>query len=148
MSAVKGVNKTIQDACNPADLLDPEVVGAKERVIYEEYEAAALASGSTIELPSLPKGAMVTDWVIDHDALGSGVTLKFGTYADDDCFMVATSCAAADKKNHTDDGVAASSGYRADDITTDAEKTRLKLTTGGATGTGTIKVLVKYTAKA
>jgi hypothetical protein len=148
MADVKGDNKTIQDAVTPGTLLAPEVIGGKERVIYDIYTLAASASGTVIYLPELPEGAMVTDWIIDHAALGSSVTLKFGTVADDDAFMVATACAAADKKNFTDDGVASSLGYRADVVTSGAEKTKPIITTAGATGTGAIKVMIKYVAKA
>lgn len=143
MSAVKGVNKTIQDTVTPGTLLETEVVYAKEHVIYEEYEAAALASGSTIALPELPLGAMITDWVIDHDALGSSVTLALGNAASATALFAATVCATADKKNMTDDGVAAALGYRLDAAT----KVALLITTGGASATGTIKAMVKYTTK-
>lgn len=148
MADVKGVNKTIQDAVTPATLLEPEVVGGKERVIYDIYTLAVSAAGTVIYLPELPLGAMITDWIIDHAALGSSVTLAFGTVASAACFMAATACAAADKKNMTDDGVASSLGYRADDATAAAEKTKPIITTAGATGTGAIKVMIKYVAKA
>ncbi len=144
----KGVNKTKIDAMSPANLLEPEVVGGKERAIYDEYEAAALASGQYIELPDLPKGAMITDWIIDHDALGEGVTLALGNAASATALMAATNCATADKKNMTDDGVAAALGYRCDDVTSGAEKTKPRITIGGAAATGTIKVLIRFTAKA
>jgi len=143
MSAVKGVNKTIQDAVTPATLLAPEVIGSKEHVIYDEYEAAGLEAASTITLPEVPLGAMITDWIIDHDALGSSVTLKFGTVASDAVFMAAAASASAGKKYYQSNGVAASLGYRCDSAT----KCQPVITTAGAAATGTIKVMIKYTTK-
>ena len=122
MADVKAVNKTIQDAATPGTLLAPEVVGGKVRANYDIYTLAASAAGTVIYLPELPLGAMIVDWVIDHAALGSSVTLKFGTVADDDCLMAATACATADKKNMTDDGIASALGYREDGSKVDAAK--------------------------
>jgi hypothetical protein len=147
MADVKGVNKTIQDAVTPATLLENEVVGAKVRAIYEEYTLAASAAGTVIYLPELPLGAMIVDWKIDHAALGSSVTLAFGTVASAACLMAAAASASADKKSQEADGVAQALGYRCDSDTSGAEKTKPIITTAGATGTGKIKVMIQYTTK-
>ena len=144
----KGVNKTKLDAMSPSNQLDPEVYNGKEFVIYDEYTAAALDASSVIDLPDLPLGAMVTDWIIDHAALGSGTTFKFGTYNDDDCFMADAASTSAAKKTYTGNGVASSLGYRCDAKASGTEKTKLKITLGaGGAATGSIKVMIKFTMK-
>jgi len=149
MSAVKGVNRTKIDAMSPSNLLASEVARGKVRYAYDEYEAAALESGSTIHLfPNLPKDAIIVDWRIDHDALGTGVTLAFGNNASAACLMAAAAAASAGVKTMAANGVTVTTGYKADDVTADAEKTKLKLTTGGAAATGTIKAQILYVEKA
>ncbi len=149
MSAMKGVNRTKIDAMTPSNLLAPEVARGKVRYAYDEYEAAALASGSTIHLfPDLPKDAIIVDWRIDHDALGTGVTLKLGSNKDDNSLMDAAAAATAGVKTMAANGIAASTGLVCDDVTADAENTKLKITTGGASATGTIKAQILYVEKA
>lgn len=136
---VYGVNRTKVEAMSPSNLLDPQEAGGVVRWFYDSYEAAALASGQVIGMCcDLPLNYRMVDWVIDHDALGSAVTLKFGTVEDDDEFMTATACSAADKKNMTDDGVAQAVGFKGDTEVAAAEKTKLIITVGGAAATGTI----------
>ena len=149
MSAVKGVNRTKIDAMTPSDLLAPEVARGKVRYAYDEYEAAALAAASTIHLfPDLPKNAVIVDWRIDHDALGTGVTLAFGSNAANASLMAAAASATAGVKTMAANGVASSTGLVTDDVTVDAEKTKLKITTGGAAATGMIKAQILYVEKA
>lgn len=148
MSEYKAANKTIQDACTPTTLLEPEVIGGKERVIYDSYTFAGEAAGSILVLPELPKGAMIVDWVIDHAAMGTGVSFKFGTRNDDDCFMAAATVIAAAKKTYAGNGIASSLGYRCDDETSGSEKTKPIITTSGQAATGAVKVMIKYVVKA
>ena len=130
---------------SPTNLIEPEQAGAKVKWVYDEYEASALAAGSVIEVcPDLPAEARIVDWIIDHDAL-STVKLKLGTKASDAVLMAFTDCAAADKKNFTDDGVAASLGY---EIAAGDGQTLIITTSGPSAAGGTIKVAVAYTSKA
>ena len=142
MASVYGVARTLKRT-GTVNTIDPQIQGASIKWVYDSYEAAALASGSTIELfgMDLPAGARIVDWIIDHDAL-STVDLEFGTKDDVDEFMASTSCASADKKNFTDDGVAASLGFEI----TEGDGQKLVITNSGASAaTGTIKVAVAYT---
>jgi len=144
MGTVYGVNRTLKRT-GTVNTIEPEIMGATVKWLYDSYEAAALASGSVIELGGLdlPAEARIVDWIIDHDALAD-VTLKFGTKADDDEFMAATSAASADKKNFTDDGIAASLGF---EIASGDGQTLIITTSGASAATGTIKVAVAYTSK-
>jgi len=145
MATVNGVNRTLKDAAG-VNTIEPEVQGGKVRWLFDSYEASSLASGSVIELfgEDLPAEARIVDWIIDHDALGT-VTLAFGTSADDNEFMTQTSCSGADKKNFTDDGVAASLGF---EIASGDGQTLIITNTGASAASGTIKVAVAYVAKA
>ena len=94
MASVKGTNFTNITA-DPVVKVDSGMWSGKLRVQYDSFEASSLASGSDISVARLPKGAMVWDVVIMHDALGSGVTLKVGDAADDDRYVAATAAANA-----------------------------------------------------
>jgi len=143
---VRGVNNTLINAPTAPNEIDPEMVGAKVKWIYDSYEASALAANAVIAFgPKLPAGARIVDWIIDHDALaGAAVTFRFGTLEDDDEFMTDTDCFAVDKKNMTDDGVTAQLGF---EITAGDGQTLIITTSGASAANGTIKVAVAYTAK-
>lgn len=110
----------------------------RKRVWYDTYEAAALASGSTITFARLPKGATIYNVKLMCDALGAGVTLDVGDSGDADRYIAkgATTWNTANQvvDSNAIDGV----GY------TLTAETDLVITTGGASATGTIKVMVEY----
>lgn len=143
MAEYKADNKTVQDAVTPATLLAAEQIGGKERVIFDQITLAGEAAGSIIVLPELPLGAKITDWVIDHAALGTGVSLKFGNRSDDDALFAAATCITADKKNMTDDGISTALGYVCDT----ADKCKPIITTAGQAATGLVKVMIKFVTK-
>lgn len=145
MATVYGVNRTLKRAAQ-VNTIEPELMSGKVRWIFEEYEASALATQSVIELfgQDLPAEARIVDWIIDTDAL-STVNLVFGTKADHDEFMVATSAASADKFSLLDDGVASSLGF---EIESGDGQTLIITCTGASAATGTIKVAVAFVSKA
>jgi len=140
MAAVIGVNTTKVDAgTSNANWVDQGRIKSSLKVMSETYEAAALASGSTIKVANLPAGAVVQSAVLYFDALGAGVTISLGdsdTAARYTTAIVTTSAgsAIADKV----DGA----GY---EIGSNAGDTALLLTTGVGAATGTIKVVIFYT---
>lgn len=144
MATVYGVNRTLKNT-GAVNTIEPELQGGRVKWLYDEYEASALATGSTIELfgQDLPAEARIVDWIIDHDKLAD-VSLIFGTSADIDEFMTSTSAAAADRKNLTDDGVASTLGF---EIEAGAGQTVIITTTGASAATGTIKVAIAYVTK-
>jgi len=89
MATVKGVNYT-KVTSSPVDLILPRDMHGRVRVMYDTYEASAVALGSTVQLFKMPKDARVVDFKIWHDALGSGTTLALGDADDVDRLMVAT----------------------------------------------------------
>ena len=142
MATVYGVARTLKRT-GTVNTIDPQIMGQDVKWVYDSYEASALASGSIIELfgLDLPAKARIVDWIIDHDDLGGDAELEFGTSETAAEFMAQTACTSADKKNFTDDGVAASLGFEI----TEGDGQTLIITHSGSSGaTGTIKVAVAY----
>jgi hypothetical protein len=139
MSAVLGVNATKQSSgFTGANIIDQGYRGL-ERCIYDEYEASALATASTITMGEyLPVGAVVTDIVFMWDDMGSTVTFKAGVSADDDKFVVASTnvtTANGSTRINNVDGL----GFKV----TGTSDTQVIVTTAGI-WTGTFKMVLKY----
>ena len=131
MASVNGVNVTAIAANTKIDKYN---VG-KLHCFVEEYEASALASGSAITIGALPKDAALVDAVILTDALGASSTLALGDAASPTRYIAATSSASAGAIR-----LSKVDGLRYE-VT---EATDLLVTTGGASITGTIKVVITY----
>ena len=76
MATVYGVNFTKYDQNDPRKMADVAEVGGRMRVQYDTYEADALASGSTISMARMPKGARVWNVVLITDDLSGSGTLQ------------------------------------------------------------------------
>ena len=149
MASVKGVNITNLDA-TPVVLSSSEEVGGKLRVFYDTYEAVSVASGDDITIARIPANATIHDVIIKCDALGAGVTLKVGDSGDDDRYLsvVGTWNVAGQSQSMSSvssTGAATTAvtgiGYRT------TASTDIKITTGGATASGTIFSWVYYTVE-
>lgn len=132
MAQVYGKQRTIQLSGDKAFVSD---VTGKVRVFQDEYEAAALSAGSTIELAILPKGARVVGGNLLFDALGASSTLAVGTSSNATLYLPS--------------GSSASAGNRLfgsiDSLSVPlADETVVLVTTGGAPITGTVKLIVEY----
>ena len=115
-------------------------------VWHDTYEASSLGSGSDITIARLPAGATIHDVIIKADALGGSSTLTVGDSGDADRYLAAVGTwnAAGQCQSMLAGSTAANTavaglGYK---IT---ESTDLKITTGGATISGTIYFWVYYT---
>jgi hypothetical protein len=111
--------------------------GSKLGCYLDEYEALALASGSTITMFTPKKGEKYAGTgQLAWDDLGTGVTLAVGIGGATDKFLAATDAAAAADKADLDAGATAIAalGYEFDGLTP------VIITTGGAEATGTIKL--------
>lgn len=101
MATVNAVNYALGSTPYGTNIIDASLQGGKVRFIYDYYEAASLATATTINVARLPKGAVVLPLsFIMHDALGSGVTLAVGddddtTAADADRYLAAADAASA-----------------------------------------------------
>jgi hypothetical protein len=137
MATVSGVNYTKQTN-TPADMVLPRDSHGRVRVMYDTYEASAVASGSTIQLFKIPVDARVLDFKIWHDALGSSSTLAFGDSGDVDRLHAATASSSASIMIPLIAAINTMAGY------TYTAETVLSLTTGGASITGTIHVQLTY----
>lgn len=89
MSAVKGVKATIADSPSTRTLMGAEWRG-KVRAICDSYEAASLASGSTIVAAKARAGEVFLMGWLQADDLSSAGTLAVGDADDADRFMSAT----------------------------------------------------------
>jgi len=121
------------------------------RVAHGTYEASALASGDVIEMFVLPDGARLLTGTLAHDALGASTTLSVGYAAHVNAAGTAVSASAAAYK-----AAAASTSAAKNDILatlalgsgsetdTNEDGVAITVTMGGAAGTGTIELTVKY----
>ena len=115
-------------------------------VWHDTYEASSLASGSDITIARIPAGATIHDVIIKADALGGSSTLTVGDSGDADRYLAAVGTwnAAGQCQSMLAGSTAANTavaglGYKV------SSATDLKITTGGASITGTIYFWVYYT---
>lgn len=150
MATVYSVQRTNTRATpivkNPANAM-----GGRIRVAHGVYEASSLASGDVIEMFTLPDGARLIEGSLAHDALGGSTTLSVGFAAHVNAAGTAVSAAPAGYK-----AAAASTGAQKVDILatlalgsgtvtdTNEDGVIATVTMGGAAGTGTIEVTIKY----
>tara|TARA_R100001163_G_C5065548_1_gene203523 strand:+ start:3330 stop:3770 length:441 start_codon:yes stop_codon:yes gene_type:complete len=138
MASVKGVNITSLDS-SPSEMVDSNNNSGNLHVWHDTYEASSLASGSDITIGRIPAGATIHDVILKCDALGGSSTLKVGDSGDDDRYLAAVGTwnAAGQAQSMLAGSTAANTavaglGYKVSDATD------LKITTGGATISGTI----------
>ena len=150
MATVYSTQRT-NNRATPVVMNKANELGGRIRVAHGVYEASSLASGDVIEMFILPDGARLLEGSLAHDALGSSTTLSVGHAAYKNADGTAVSAAAAAYK-----AAAASTGAQKVDIIAtlalgsgtelDADKDGVTVTAtmGGAAGTGTIEVTIKY----
>ena len=146
MATVKGVNRTLADTPEGSNIMDSGVQKGKLRTMMDTYEAAAIASGTIIEVGEyLPKGARVVEVALMADALGSGVTLIVGDYEDTNRYIEESSTWNSNNQVQRLNAIAGRQ-YEVDETTEGATSTdrQVIITTGGASATGTIKIEITY----
>lgn len=144
MASVKSVAITNLDAV-PAVNADGGNLSPM-MVWHDTYEASSLVSGSDITIARIPAGATIHDVIVKADALGGSSTLTVGDSGDADRFLAAVGTwnAAGQAQSMLAGSTAANTavaglGYKV------SSATDLKITTGGATISGTIYFWVYYT---
>lgn len=139
MGEVYGVNYTKTLTPSGANILAPGIVGGRVRVMSDTYEASALAENSTICMgKQLPVGAVIVGMILLWDALGTSTTLSVGDAGSATRYIAAAASTSAGRSVLLDvDGALYSVTGSSDDI--------IKVTLGGAAGTGTIKLIAFYT---
>jgi hypothetical protein len=91
MSAVLGVNATKAAAGFIGANILTQGQNGGVNVMFDTYEASALANASTITMgQKIPVGATIVDVIFQWDDMGSTVTFKAGDAADDDRYVVAS----------------------------------------------------------
>lgn len=139
MSTVNSTTYEAQEAGKIA--LSQGVANASLHVITTTYEASAAAANTVINLFKLAKGAVVQNFVVAHDDLGTGVTVDIGDAGDEDRYVdgLSVSTAAGSTMGVLVDGL----GYV---IGTDTEHDDTVVTAKilGSAATGTIKVACYY----
>ena len=141
MSSVKTDIITVLDT-KPVVYPSAANFGGLLRVQRGQYEASGLASGSDITVARLPKGAVVHGFHIQHDALGSGVTLALGVSGATTRYLGASAAASAGHLGHETDGAIGGIGVEL------TAETDIIITTGGASATGTIECTIFYACPA
>lgn len=151
MATVYSVQKTNWNQTVPAVNNKTNEMGGRVRIAHGVYEASALASGDVIEMFNIPNGARLIEGSLAHDALGGSTTLSVGYAAHTDSSGTAVAAAAAAYKA----AAASTAAQKVDILATlalgsgtvvDADKDGLpvSVTMGGAAGTGTIEVTIKW----
>lgn len=150
MATVYSTQRTNSRA-TPAVMNKANELGGRIRVAHGTYEASSLASGDVIEMFILPDGARLLEGSLAHDNLGSSTTLSVGYGAHTNAAGTAVSAAAAAYK-----AAAASTSVAKNDILAtlalgsgtelDANEDGVPITVtmGGAAGTGTVELTIKY----
>lgn len=150
MATVYSAQRTNSRA-TPAVMNKANELAGRIRVAHGTYEASSLASGDVIEMFVLPDGARLLEGSLAHDALGGSTTLSVGYAAHTNAAGTAVSAAAAAYK-----AAAASTSAQKVDILatlalgsgtetdTNEDGVTVTATMGGAAGTGTIEVTIKY----
>jgi len=150
MATVYSAQRTNSRA-TPAVMNKANELAGRIRVAHGTYEASSLASGDVIEMFTLPDGARLLEGSLAHDALGGSTTLSVGYAAHTNSAGTAVSAAAAAYK-----AAAASTSAQKVDILatlalgsgtetdTNEDGVVITATMGGAAGTGTIEVTIKY----
>ena len=150
MATVYSAQRTNSRA-TPAVMNKANELGGRIRVAHGTYEASSLASGDVIEMFILPDGARLLEGSLAHDALGASTTLSVGYGAHTNAAGTAVSASAAAYKA----AAASTSAQKVDILATlalgsgsevDANNDGMPVTVtmGGAAGTGTIEVTIKY----
>ena len=150
MATVYSTQRTNSRA-TPAVMNKANELAGRIRVAHGTYEASSLASGDVIEMFTLPDGARLLEGSLAHDALGGSTTLSVGYAAHTNAAGTAVSAAPAAYK-----AAAASTSAQKVDILatlalgsgtetdTNEDGVVITVTMGGAAGTGTIEVTIKY----
>ena len=150
MATVYSVQRTNTRAI-PIVKNKPNEMSGRVRVAHGVYEASSLASGDVIEMFTLPDGARLLEGSLAHDAMGGSTTLSVGYAAHNNAAGTAVSASAAAYKA----AAASTSAQKVDilatlalgsgtEIDADADGVIVTTTMGGAAGTGTIEVTIKY----
>ena len=150
MATVYSTQRTNARAIPPVKNKANEL-GGRIRVAHGVYEASSLASGDVIDMFVLPDGARLLEGSLTHDALGSSTTLSVGYAAHTNAAGTAVSASAAAYKA----AAASTSAQKVDILATLAlgsgtetdtndSGVSITVTMGGAAGTGTIELTIKY----
>ena len=150
MATVYSTQRT-NNRADPVVMNKANELGGRIRVAHGVYEASSLASGDVIEMFILPDGARLLEGSLAHDALGSSTTLSVGHAAYKNADGTAVAAAAAAYKA----AAASTSAQKVDILATlalgsgteldaDEDGVIVTATMGGAAGTGTIEVTIKY----
>lgn len=140
MSAVSGVQQTKIDAGGLSNMHAEGVRDGRVKVIVDSYEAAALATSSTIKMGGvLPAGARILGFTLAYDNI-STVSLSVGDSASAARYLASfdTAATAGIKNEILVDGLDYVVG------TASGDNQIIISTTGVSAATGTIKLAVFY----
>ncbi len=151
MATVYSIQKTKWDQTTPNTFVKPNEFYGRKRMAYGEYEAAAIAAGTVIEMFNLPNGARILSGELTYDALDTSSTLSVGHAGYNDSTGTAVALdvdewkAAAASTTAQSVDVAATIALGKNGVV-NADETGIPVTvvTGGATLSGTIMLVMEY----
>ena len=140
MATVYSTQRTNARAIPPVKNKANEL-GGRIRVAHGVYEASSLASGDVMDMFVLPDGARLIEGSLAHDAMGSSTTLSVGYAAHTNAAGTAVSASTSAQKVDILATLALGSGTETD---TNDSGVSITVTMGGAAGTGTVELTIKY----
>lgn len=151
MATVYSIQKTKWDQTTPASKIKTVENAGRVRMAYGEYEAAAIVSGTVIEMFNLPNGARILSGELTYDALDASSTLSVGHAAytnssgtavalDVDEFKAAAASTTAETVAVADTIALIKNGL----VNANENGIPVTVVTGGATLTGTIMLVMSY----
>lgn len=143
MADVNGVNYALQHGTTPPDRVESAYSNGRVKVMYDSYEASSAAAGTDVLLGKLKEGAVILDWKVIADDLGTGVTGQLATRDEDDGTTENTFSQALDLASAASINEPAAADIDELPLAVD-EDVDVLLKIAGGTATGTIKVFIYY----
>ena len=134
-----GVNYTLANAQETSDTIERAEQNGEVRMAYDSYTSGGTAGTIIYMFDKLPKGAVVMGIYLYCDWADASSTLDIGDGDDDNRYMDAIDTSSA--VNGWQSLLTGGLGYT---IGTNDDDDQIQLTTGGATVSGTVKMIIMY----
>ena len=143
MADIQATNYAATFGSTPEGKVAANVNAGRVRVLYDTVELSAASIGDDILIGKLYDGAVIHDWVVLADDLGTGVTLQLATRDDDSAATENTFSQALDVASAASVNRPAAADIDELPLSVDETVTVIGKIAGGA-ATGTVKVQIFY----
>ena len=143
MADVQGVNYAATLGSTPVGKVASNLNSGRFRVLHDTYEASSAAAGTDVLLGKLKEGAVIHDWTVLSDDLGTSVTFQLATRDDDSDATENTFSQALDVASAASVNRPAAADIDELPLSVDEDVTVIGKIAGG-TATGTVKVTIVY----